>query len=117
MKHPPNFLTDATQTAYLWSCRNYYGKRTSALKALLKRKSAKGKHMDECVKAFKVGLKVIVKTREAVSRIPSPEYLPDEEARLISDDIARKVRRAVPESTAEMVDYALGMFFWMPIMR
>jgi hypothetical protein len=117
MKHAPNFLIDATQTAYLWSCRGYYGQRSGAVQALLKRKSAKGKIMEEGEKALEVGLRVIARTRESVSRIPSPELLPIDEARRVSAGIALEVRRAVPESTAEMVDYAIGMFFWMPIMR
>ena len=69
------------------------------------------------MKAFEVGLSVIAKTREAVSRIPSLEHLPDEEARRISADMALEVRRAEPDSTSAMVDYAIGMLFWMVIMR
>ncbi|MBN1610086.1 MAG: hypothetical protein JW940_25900 [Polyangiaceae bacterium] len=117
MKHPPSFLQDAAQTAYLWSCRNCYGNRNSAVKALLKRKSAEGRHLSECQIAFDVGLRVVTRTQEAVSRIPSLEYLPDEEARRIADEMVLDVRRAVPESTPEMVDYAMGMLFWMPITR
>jgi hypothetical protein len=108
---------DAAQTACLYRYRSCYGTRASAVKALLERKSAEGKHLGDCEKAFEVGLRVVTQTKQAVSRIPSLEHLPKEEACRLAEGITLEVRRAVLESTPEMVDYAMGMFFWMPSMR
>jgi hypothetical protein len=117
MKHPPNFLVDAAQTAYLYSCRNFYGTRSAAVKALHKRKSAQGKELGECEQAFDIGLTVIDKTREVLSSMPPPEHLPDEDAQRFAESIVLEVRRALPDSRREMIDYAMGMLFWMPLMR
>jgi hypothetical protein len=117
MPKEARFFVDATQTAYLWSHRKLYGTRSSAIRALRKRRSATGKTLADCENAFEVGLAVVAATARGVSKVPDLPYLSRVDSIRTAERIAAKVRRAVSTSTSEMVDYAMGMLFWMPIMR
>jgi hypothetical protein len=111
------FLVDATQTAYLWHHRKYYGTRKSAILALGKRRSATGRQFSECESAFNLGLEVITDTDNIISRLTSNLRLTKAEAKHIADKITTEVLQSNPEFAPEMVDYAINVLFWMPLIR
>jgi hypothetical protein len=111
------FLVDAIQTAYLWRHRGYYGSRDVAIRALSKRRSAEGLKISECEQAYDLGLSVFIETEDIFKIMPKRKYPSETEARSVAAEIASKVQRTIPECPTEMVEYAIGMLFWMPLMR
>jgi len=111
------FLVDAIQTAYLWRHREHYGTRDAAIRALHKRRSAKGLKISECEQAFDVGFSVVVGTENIIKKLQNSKYLSEADAKRVAIEISGEVRRSIPECSAEMVEYAIGMLFWMPLMR
>ncbi len=111
------FLVDAIQTAYLWRHRDYYGTRDAAIRALSKRRSAKSLKISECEQAFDLGLSVVIETEDIIKKMPNTKYPSETEAKSIAAEIASNVQRSIPECPTEMVEYAIGMLFWMPLMR
>jgi hypothetical protein len=117
MRGTPQFLKDATQIAYLWTERGCYGSRAGALRALRRRRSAAGTSGADRENALERGLAVIAMTSKLIPDGPSLVRLSEADAGRLADDVSRKVRMAIPGSTSEMVDYALGMMLWMPVRR
>jgi hypothetical protein len=111
------FLIDATQTAYLWSRRNYYGDRNSAIRAFCRRQSAKKKKSMECKNAFNLGLAVVNAVENKILKLTLLRSLSERDAKRIADKISSDVQRSIPESKVEMVEYAIGILFWMPLQR
>jgi hypothetical protein len=109
------FRSDAAQTAYLWYQRDQYGTVEKAVQALARRQSAKGRSRDECKHAFDVGLRVVQATAAEVDSL-GLKYSSEEAARRTEEEIRNRVANLVPEADAEMLQYAMGMMFWMPLM-
>jgi len=110
------FSSDAAQTAYLWCQRDQYGTAEKAVQALARRKSANGRSREQCKHAFDVGLRVVKATAAEVDTL-GLKHSSEHEARRAEEKIRRRVAELVPEADTEMVQYALGMMFWMPLMR
>jgi hypothetical protein len=84
---------------------------------LSKRGSAKGLKHSECEQAFDLGLSVVIETEKIIKTLPNTKYTSETEAKSIAAELAYNVQRAIPECPTEMVDYVIGMLFWMPLMR
>ncbi|HBA71955.1 MAG: hypothetical protein A2X82_03095 [Geobacteraceae bacterium GWC2_55_20] len=111
------FLVDAIQTAYLWRHSDFYGQHDAAIRALSKRHSAKGLNISECEQAFNLGLSVVIEAEDIINKMPNTKYPSETEARSVAAEIASNVQQSIPECPTEMVEYAIGMLFWMPLMR
>jgi|GEM_PF-4889670 len=116
-KAPQRFEVDAIQIAYLWNRRGDYKAREHAIRALRNRRSGAGKSIADCESIFDVGVTILKKVAKAVPASSSLKKLSAVEEKKIADKISSEVLETVSKSTPEMVDYAIGMLFWMPLMR
>lgn len=114
-KDDNKLLVDATQTAFLWRYRRQYGSRAQAIRALTKRRSAEYKISSECETAFEIGLAVVKATEYEISLFCDE---PQSKTELMerAEAIYRAVKKSFPEAPEEMINYALGMLLWMPLM-
>jgi len=71
----------------------------------------------ECEQAFDLGLSVVIETESAIKKRQGRVSLLEAEAKRVATEIAFAVRRSIPDCSAEMVEYAIRMLFWMPMMR